>query len=268
MVLESIFTAKMLENKPLDMLALSIVVTLVCIYVSYVIFPEYAGIITPLLITVAMTPVIFKVFKIEEGIERRQARKKIAKTFWDRHDETVILFTMFFIGNFMAIFFVSLIAPETFVSAAFSQQIEAINAINPPSGMLFGMFTGQDLIEVIMFNNLKVMFFAFLLSFLIGTGALFILSWNASILAVYLASFVREGLYHEFFLRSAGIAPHAPVEILAYFLAGIAGGILSVGIIREKINSPAFKLVFKDSLLLLGIAALSVIAGAFLEVFL
>lgn len=276
MVLESLFSAKKIEKNPWDMLILSVIVTLVCIYISHVIFPEYAGIITPLLVTVAMTPVIFMVFKIEEGMERQQARHTSQRSFWDRHDETITIFTMFFIGNFLAIFFVSLIAPESFLTSMFSQQIDAINAINPVTAQLIhtsgsfvgsGSFLGSGLLQIILFNNLKVMFFAFLLSFLIGTGALFILSWNASVLAIYLAMFVREGVYHEFLLRSLGIAPHAPVEILSYFLAGIAGGILSVGVIREKINSPSFKLVFRDSLLMLLLAVIAVFLGAFLEVF-
>jgi len=276
MVLESLFSAKKIERNPWDMLILSIIVTLVCIYISHVIFPEYAGIITPLLVTVTMTPIIFMVFKIDEGMVRQQARHKIEKSFWDRHDETIVIFTMFFIGSFLAIFFVSLVAPEAFVTSAFSQQIDAINAINPPTAQVIntaesflgtGSFMNSSLLQIILFNNLKVMFFAFLLSFLIGTGALFILSWNASVLAIYLAMFLREGLYQEFLLRSLGIAPHAPIEILSYFLAGIAGGILSVGVIREKINSKSFKLVFKDSLKLLALAVIAVILGAFIEVF-
>ena len=60
--------------------------------------------------------------------------------------------------------------------------------------------------------------------------------------------------------------PHAPVEIGAYFLAGIAGGIISVGLIREKLFSKEFFLVFKDSLILLLWAVVAIIVGAFIEV--
>jgi uncharacterized membrane protein SpoIIM required for sporulation len=110
------------------------------------------------------------------------------------------------------------------------------------------------------------MAFAFLLSFLFGTGATFILSWNASILGIFLANYARQGLYHTLLITGSGILPHATVEIVAYFLAGIAGGILSVGMVREKFWSPEFKLMLKDSLLLLSIAVLAVVVGAFIEV--
>ncbi|MDD5417255.1 MAG: hypothetical protein PHU12_04775, partial [Candidatus Aenigmarchaeota archaeon] len=119
MVLESIFGAETLEKKPYDMLILSMIVTLVCVYVSYMIFPEYAGIIMPLLITVAMTPVIFRVFKIEEEGEREEAEHLSHKTFWDRHDDTIIMFTMFFIGVFIAVFFITLVKSDQIIEQAF-----------------------------------------------------------------------------------------------------------------------------------------------------
>ena len=123
-----------------------------------------------------------------------------------------------------------------------------------------------DILSVIITNNLRVMALSFALSFLIGSGAIVILAWNASILGLYLASFLRQGLLEEFVAKTVGIIPHAPIEIGAYFLAGIAGGIISVGLIREKVFSKEFFLVFKDSLLLLAWAIVAVIIGALIEV--
>ena len=263
MVLESLFTAKTLEKKPFDMLILSMIITLVCVFISVKILPEYAGILSASLITIGLTPVFFKIFKIDEESERSRARKLSNENFWDRHDETIILFSLFFIGNFLAVFLITLIAPQTFIATAFGNQISAIGAINGPSGA----FLGSDLLSIIFLNNMRVMFFAFILSFLIGAAGLFILSWNASILAIYLGSFIREGLHQDFLLRTLGIAPHAPVEIFAYFLAVIAGGILSVGVIREKYGSKTFNLVFRDALIMLLFATLALVFGAVLEVY-
>jgi len=263
MVLESIFTAKTLEKKPFDMLILSIIITLVCVFVSVKILPEHAGILSASLITIGLTPVFFKIFRIDEEGERRSARKLSKQNFWERHDETIILFSLFFIGNFLAVFLIVLIAPQTFIATAFGNQISAIGAINPATGS----FLGSDLLSIIFANNMRVMFFAFILSFLIGAAGLFILSWNASILAIYLGSFIKEGLHQDFFLRALGIAPHAPVEIFAYFLAVIAGGILSVGVIREKYGSKSFNLVFRDAMIMLFVAVLALVIGAFLEVY-
>ena len=264
MVLESLFSAKKIYSKPLDMFILSFIVTIACIFCAYFIFPAYAGIITTLLVAVAISPLLFRIFRIEEDIMDSQAKGKINKTFWDRHDETIKIFTMFFLGSALAIFIVVIVMPQSFVDTAFAQQIDEIRAIQSIGAT--GAVLVSSLFDMIMFNNLRVMIFAFLLSFLLGTGALFILSWNASILAIYLASLLKKGLASEFLLKSIGIMPHAPIEIFAYFAAGIAGGILSAGIIKEKFASKEFHLILKDSLLMLGLGVLAVVLGAFVEV--
>lgn len=61
MVLESLFTARKIESKPVDMLILSMAVSLASIALAYFIFPEYAGVVFPLLITVGMAPVFFRI---------------------------------------------------------------------------------------------------------------------------------------------------------------------------------------------------------------
>jgi len=263
MVLESLFPARKIVNKPVDMLILSIIVTLASVFVANTIFPVYSGIIAPLLVTVAMTPVFFRAFSIEEEVERKQARHKLKQSFFDRHDETIWLFSYFFLGNFIMVLLLGIIMPQSFVETAFAQQITEITAIRG----IGGAFLFSGILGIILTNNLKVMIFSFALSFLYGTGALFILSWNASILGIFFANFVRLGLYDQLILTTAGILPHAPIEIFAYFMAGIAGGILSVGLIREKISSKEFKLIFIDSLKLLLIGIMAVIVGALIEVF-
>lgn len=264
MVLEDILPVNFVENKPVFMLLLSIVITTVSVFAAHFIFPEYAGIVTPLLITVAMSPLIYKIFTIEEEIERKEAEHKVNLDFMGRHGETMLLFGLFFFGSFISFFILAIIMPGSFTSSIFAPQIDAIESISSISGLA----VGSGPLTLIMVNNLKVMFFSFLLSFLMGAGAIYILSWNASILAIYLASFINRGLMSEFFTRSLGVIPHAPVEVIAYFLAGMAGGILSAGLLREHINSKEFMLIFKDSLKLLVLSVLAILIGAFLEVFL
>ena len=190
----------------------------------------------------------------------------IQKDFLERHGETITLFTLFFVANLLVVFVIAIYSEQEFLSMAFRQQLDDISRIANLD--LSGSIVFSQSLSTIIENNLKVMAFSFILSFLYGTGALFILSWNASILGLYMANFVRAGLFNELFNSTLGILPHAPIEILAYFLAGIAGGILSVGAIREKIMSKEFMLVFRDSLLLMAFAVLSVILGGYLEVYL
>ncbi|MEM5778711.1 MAG: stage II sporulation protein M [Candidatus Aenigmatarchaeota archaeon] len=266
MVLESIIPVKKVIKNPVDMFIFSIIISLASIYLADLIFPGVStGKIITLFITVGITPMIYGVFRREEEIEREEAEKKIDKKFFERHGETILIFSLLFLGVFLAIFVVSIFSDEAYVKYIFEDQIKEIERVTSLSQT--GSFIKSEILQIIIENNLRVMGLSFLLSFLLGSGAVIILAWNASILALYLSSFLRKGLIEEFIVRSISLIPHAPVEILAYFLAGIAGGILSVGLIREKLFSREFFLVFRDSLILLGLAVLAVFIGAFIEVF-
>lgn len=270
MVLESLFTAKRLIDKPRDTLLLSILISVASIFISYFIFPTYAGIIAPLLITVAMAPVMYNIFSIEEKLAKKQARKLVNKSFIDRYDEIIKIFGLFFIGNIIAVFALTVILPADISSAMFSQQlseIEAIRSISTGNAVATGNAIFPGILGIIIVNNLKVVAFSFFLAFLIETGGIFILSWNASILAIYLASFINQGLFGKFFAVTVGIFPHAIIEILAYFLAGIGGGILSLGLVRDKIGSPTFNLILRDAIILGAAAILLIIVGGYVEVY-
>ena len=70
------------------------------------------------------------------------------------------------------------------------------------------------------------------------------------------------GFFTSFPSGILSIAIHGIPEIAAYFLAGIAGGILSIGI-RKNNNDGR---IIKDSLALFGLSVALLIAAAFLEV--
>lgn len=269
MVLESLFPVKKVVKHPIDMLILSAVVTFASFFIANMIFPgESTGKIITLFITASLAPVVYGVFREEEEIERECADHVISKSFIDRHDEPIKIFTLLFIGIFISFFLVAITFPSEFVESLFSDQLNEIERITSiPTGRAVGGALSADILEIILWNNLRVMGLSFALSFLIGVGAVVILAWNASILALYLASFVRNGLIEEFMVRTISIIPHAPIEIFGYFVAGIAGGILSAGMIRERCMSREFRLIFRDSILLMTIAVGAIVVGAFVEVF-
>ena len=125
-------------------------------------------------------------------------------------------------------------------------------------------------------NNTQVMILIFILSMLFGAGAIFILAWNASVIGVYAGLIVNSFVIKGFPLTNAyifgvpvalvSIALHGIPEIMAYFFAGIAGGILSVGVMREKLGSRNFKIIFIDSLKFLLIAEVFIAFAAWLEI--
>ena len=266
MVLESIMPVKKVIKNPVDMFIFSMIISFASVYLADLIFPGAStGKIITLFITVGITPMIYGVFRNEEEIEREEAEHRIKEKFFERHGETIWIFSLFFLGVLIAIFLVSTLSDEQYVKYIFQDQLTEIARVTSVGST--GSFASSDMLNIIIQNNLRVMGLSFLLSFLLGSGAIIILAWNASILALYLSSFLRKGLVTEFIVRSVSLIPHAPVEIAAYFLAGIAGGILSIGLIREKLFGREFFLVLRDSLILLGLSIAAIFVGAFIEVF-
>ena len=179
MVLESLIRADDLIKHPIKMIAISFIVSLICSFVAYFIFPSFSGVISPLLITVAMAPIIYTVFSKEEELEEKQAKHLINQNIVDRYDELIKIFMWFFIGNMLAILLMTAVLPDSILSVIFSQQIGEISAISNLANSATGQAISGDFLSIIIVNNLKVMAFSFILAFLIETGGLLILSWNA-----------------------------------------------------------------------------------------
>ncbi len=129
---------------------------------------------------------------------------------------------------------------------------------------------------------MKVLTFCIVFSLFYGAGAIFILAWNGSVIATAMGNFIRENLsvytgfiglngasayLHTFSISLLRYSIHGIPEIGAYFIASLAGGILSVAIINNDFRTKKFeKIIFDTSnLILLSIAVL--LASAFVEAY-
>lgn len=63
------------------------------------------------------------------------------------------------------------------------------------------------------------------------------------------------------------VLPHAFLEILAYILAAISGGVISKDVLLEKFESKRFKEVFVYNAMLFVIAIIVLIMGAWVETY-
>ena len=57
------------------------------------------------------------------------------------------------------------------------------------------------------------------------------------------------------------------LEILAYFVAGLAGGIISSAVIRHDFGTKKYEKIILDSAVLLLISVVMIVVAAFLEVY-
>ena len=134
------------------------------------------------------------------------------------------------------------------------------------------VISGGMLLKIFL-NNIRVLIFCLLFSFFYGVGAIFILSWNASVIGVAIGNFIRTNVskYLAYFsivpLAIVRYMTHGILEIGAYFVAGLAGGIISVAIIKHDLGTKNFEHVLLDSVDLILVSVLLLVIAALVEVF-
>ncbi|MBI2075688.1 MAG: stage II sporulation protein M [Candidatus Aenigmarchaeota archaeon] len=258
MVLESIMNPKNAEDKPAHVFFIALIYSVISMYFANQLFPKQASLLSIALITIVFVPFFQKLFEIEEEAEDEAARG-VKGNLFSRHKKIIFVFSSFFLGVTVAVAFSFIFMPKE----TFSLQAETLRGFS-------GLASGSGAFSTFFVNNSQVMLLMFILSTMFGAGAIFILAWNASVIGVYAGNFMQAGLdkgalLYGVPLSLSSIALHGIPEILAYFVAGLAGGILSVGIIRERFMSKEFKKIFKDSAILLFSAEFLIAIGAWLE---
>ena len=277
MVLESLINPFKAKKKPWELFFIGIVYSSVALLLSNWVFKEQASLLMVFFTTMACIPLIISATKEEEELVSAEPSEKKLLV---EHAKTIKFLLYLFLGFVIAFVFWYVVLPSGTIKGLFHTQTITIQSINARA--LLGFSVKLSAFNSIFFNNLKVMMFCILFSFLYGAGAIFILSWNASVIATAIGNFIRTNLssyasalgFQKFgaymHIISVGLlkyAIHGLPEILAYFVAGLAGGIISVALIRENFRTKAFTKALLDSSDLIIIAVLLVFIAALFEVF-
>ncbi len=277
MVLESLVTPFKAEKHPVEMFFIGLVYSSVAMFVSLQIFEEMAGLIAVFLTVMASIPLMFATIKYEEGKDLVcEGEARLIR----EHSKAVYFLVMLFLGITVSFTLWYVFLPEPQVQSLFSLQINTIKSIN--SGVGMAIASQASIFSKIFFNNLRVLLFCILFAFFYGAGAIFILTWNASVIAVAIGTFVRGNLaeyasflglpaianhLHIFSLGLARYMIHGIPEIMAYFVGGLAGGIISVAIIKKDFRTERFERVLLDTADLVLISVLLLFIAALVEVF-
>jgi len=191
-----------------------------------------------------------------------------------------MLFVFLFTGILFSYTLWYVFLPVDSVHNLFSVQIDTIKSIN--TNVVTGASSNYSFFLKIFTNNIKVLMFCILFAFFYGAGAIFILTWNASVIAVAAGTFFRNhisayaetaglhklaGYFHIFSLSFLRYMIHGFPEIIAYFVGGLAGGIISVAVIKHDFRSKNFEKILLDSADLILVALAFLIIGAALEVY-
>lgn len=265
MVLEALLDPRTAEDRPLEIFMISILFSIIGLFLAYNLFPAQSSILSVAFVTIFFVPFFQRLFDIEEQKDEIAARRRQDDNPLTRHRKVIFAYSAFFIGVILVYSFAFIFFPanrDLFAMQMDWFRLQGIAATQP------GNF------ERYLFNNSQVMVLFFVLSVLFGAGAIFILVWNASVIAVF-AGIVANNVYPTLGATAAyiygvgvglgSIALHGIPEIAGYFFAGIAGGILSAGLVREDLMSREFREVAKDSVIWLALAEVLIVIGAFLE---
>jgi len=279
MVLESLISPFKAEQRPSRLLFLGAVFCSVAILLSMWIFKSQSSLIMVFLTAMAALPLVYNTIRMEEekdleGMEEKWLLKE--------HSKALKAFVFLFIGATIAFAFWYVVLSSSLINTLFQAQTATINAINSRVVGHFSFNANMAFFSKIFLNNVKVLIFCILFSFVFGSGAIFILMWNASVIGTAIGNFMRselaraaqlvgfEKVAHYFQVISLGLlrySIHGIPEILAYFIGGLAGGIIGVAVIKHDFGTTKFEHVLLDSadLLLLSFAILFI--AALLEVF-
>jgi len=253
--------------------------TFVSLLLSFFVFKESAGLLTIFLIVLSTVPILYTTIKNEEELDLKLDQEW---TLLKEHTKVLIFLMCLFLGIVVAMTLSYVFMPESIVNSVFGMQQQAISNVNNNihgAVILTGNVTKFDLFGKILFNNMKVLFFCLIFSLLYGTGAMFILTWNASVIAAAMGGLFKSelssaavavgaaGASHYFGAATFSFVrymTHGLLEIAAYFVAGLAGGIISVALIKHDLKEDK---VLIDSLDLILISIGILFAAGLVEVY-
>lgn len=265
-MIESLIKPEKAKKFPALMLLISIIYVSIAILLSLWVFPGDPSLAAVFLTTMALIPFMVRILKNEEKEEMHDLvtnEKGI-----NIHKKVLFVFLFLWIGLTIGYTIWCSLLPEEVYNQVFNSQLTEIRIITRP-------FTGNAItpemaFNIIVLNNIKVMMFCLLFSFLFGAGAAFILTWNASVVATAIGSFIRSQISISYF----GAVPiafgkyliHGIPETIAYFMAAIAGGLISAAIVKEDFKSKKFIKLIINAIDMIVLAIIFVIISGLIEI--
>jgi len=286
-MLETIINPDKAERNPWELFFIGLVYGLFSVFlVDWLflrnpVFTEYSSVLIITFAVMLCTPFVYYTMRYEE---QKDVTIKKETTLIKEHGKALLVFLFLFLGMLVAFSLAYVVLPQDMASKNFKIQTEQYCSMNMPdnynkcieqylgsSNSITGNAVTSSAIKwsrvfSIFENNIFVLIFCLLFSLAFGSGAIFVLTWNASVIAVAIGIFAKSSILGlpMAFLR---YMLHGLPEITAYFIAAIAGGLMSVDIIRHGLKERTFWRVLADSLNMIIIAIVVLFIAALMEVF-
>lgn len=266
MVFEQLYSEAWIEKKSRYAFLMGLGYSILGIATAMFIFPSDPGIASIALTSLLILPSLSKLLEIEANQAARTDKFNIIKMFKE-HSDIIKIYFFLFLGTLVAFAFFSIVWPSLATSRIFSQQAGILGTTGY-AAYSKGMFS------VLLSNNLKVLLVCLIASLFYGAGAIFVITWNASVWGVVFGLIAKKSVllsggnvFIVFALTIAAVFPHMILEALSYFLAAISGGIISKAVIREKIFTKRFNHIIEDGLMMFVIAIVILLVAVIIESF-
>ena len=268
MVLEQILDNTRIKKHALFVLFLTFFFVFLAYIVSVFFFGAYVSIAMLFTLTLLLSPALAHLIDLEEEIERKEG----VHHFFRNHRNIIKVYFFAFLGVFFGFlvlgFFTDFNITFDYQAHFLKEQQGLTNALIddylfhgyvPTLNNFLGLFT----------ENLTVMLITFVLAIFYGAGSMFLIVLNASVFSTFLVfvlNYSSKVIGHAFSTIGVFLI-HLLPEISGFFLASIAGSLLSRGIIVEKIHSSNFAHILQDCAVFLFLATLLILLGSYLEVY-
>ena len=248
------------------------------VFLKNPVFEKHISIIIVFFTVMLSLPFMFYMIKQEETKDDkiREERKLIKE-----HGKALSALLFLFMGYVVAFSVLFMVMPQSMTASNFGIQVETYCSINSPGnvegcvsgnlatgGAITGMATLQEKmnrLSSILSNNFYVLLLSLAFSFIFGAGAIFILAWNASVIAAAVGIFAKHpSALHQGLMR---YMIHGIPEIAAYFVAALAGGIISIAVIKHEFRHERFWHILQDSLDLIILSLVILLFAGLIEVF-
>ena len=278
-MLEMLVKPKRAERRPWEMFLVGLVyATVALLLVSFVfsgdfVLREGGGLLVVIFTVILCLPFMYYIIKLEEG---KDVEISDSGRLLKEHSKAIKALMWMFLGFIVAFSFWYIVLPS-YTATNFNFQIKTFCAINKPTNFDYcieqhglspvtGGATKGSIIMNIFANNIYVLIFTILFSLAFGAGAIFILVWNASVIGAAIGMFSKTSLI-KLPLGLLRYMIHGIPEISAYFVGALAGGIVSVAVIRRDLKGERMWRILQDALILIIIAVVILFAAALIEVF-
>ena len=226
---------------------------------AFFIFSSALSIVMVAFSSLLLLPFIIKLLEpVKYDVEKEEKRRLY---YWfnpsnisdilKRHNLLIKFYIFLFFGMALEYTLLFAVLSPSLTDVAFQNQL----SIFGPRGD----FADLNLFSSIVENNLQIAIISFVFSIFYGAGSILILNYTASIVGVMYGSTFRTIIWGApvFYTNILLLLPHTILEILAYLLAAVAGGILISGLRRKALE---------DSIVLFTLSAILIFIAGYVEV--